>query len=197
MLRLIAVAAFLVSTAAQAALFDFGMPGTISIPANTPTLLPASIINRSGAVINFGCARVPCGGPDFGASAPSVVNGSFTFPNAGNDFYDQFVGLVLDPNEQFNFSIGLLEVNSSFLASALTFGFRFEDERAFVSPLVTQGQTAFGPTLFTASTAIPTLPELPGPIRNPISVPEPFGMAWFALLMAGVVIGRRGIPSRS
>src|SRR5450631_4465505 len=52
--------------------FAFGFSPAITVPANQEVLIPAAIINLGASTIDFGCAFVACGGPEFGAGVAAA-----------------------------------------------------------------------------------------------------------------------------
>jgi hypothetical protein len=95
--------------------FQFGISPSFTIVAGQEAPILAAIVNTGTNALEFGCARVPCGGLDFGAGfAPATdFPVEFNFGPSGNDgfsFYDQFVGLSLDPGGRFDFVFGRLTV---------------------------------------------------------------------------------------
>jgi hypothetical protein len=166
--------------------FDFGISPTITVMPNIDVVIPAAIINRGSDSLLFGCALVPCGGLDFGAG---LSNGpgeglnalQFTFfdPEA-IAFYQQFVGLVLLPNQRFDFLFGKMNFDPSIVLGNPsgtilhpTFDFRIDNAFSYIPVVIQVGeQTTFAPLEFQPSESV---------------VPEPnslvlLGTAGFGLL---------------
>ena len=155
--------------AASAISFDFGISPTIDVTQNVVVPIPAAIINRGSDPLVFGCALVSCGGLDFGASVTApfgegldALQFSFT-----SSFYPQFVGLVLQPNQRFDFLFGTIDFDPSVsvgnpFGTVLhpIFGFRIDDAFASVPVTITAGDhTSFAPPIFAPSSSSSVVPE--------------------------------------
>ncbi len=152
--------------------FQFGISPEITVRANERVLIGAAIVNRGTDTLNFGCARVSCGGLDFGAGVSdgsgeglNALNFMFLEPR-GDSFYSQFAGITLVAGERFDFLFGTIYFDPSNpignpLGTVLhpTFSFRFGADIALVTSTVSVGTDAvFSPFKFSDGNAPTTLP---------------------------------------
>src|SRR5688572_17568374 len=162
---------WLPSAATATPILSFTISPSITLATNVDVLIPAAITNVGTASIDFGCARTPCGGPDFGVGISAGPNEGLNalqvriLNSAGTGFYEQFVELQLDPGESFNFLFAVFNFDPSItignpLGTLLhpTFSFRFEDYFARVPALVAAGvETAFAPSVTVPVSERPTV----------------------------------------
>jgi hypothetical protein len=144
--------------------FQFGFSPSFTIVEGQEAFIPAAIVNTGLSALEFGCARIPCGGLDFGASfgAGTLFQNQFEFGPSGTgavSFYDQFVGLTLDPGERFDFVLGRLAVFAPLgteFHPMLTF--RIQEPVAFFSSIGRIGtEVRFSPLEFVDNR--PVIPE--------------------------------------
>jgi len=162
----------------------------VTVPAGVDVLLPAVIINGGSESIEFGCAKVPCGGPDFGVSIISAFGEGLNalqpelLDASGNGFHEQFAGLTLAPGGSFNFSFVNINFDPTIsvgnpLGNVLhpTFGFRFEGYRADVPITISTGDAlSFG-----GNVTVPLTTSL-----SP--VPEPPSLVLMAIGLIGSIV---------
>jgi hypothetical protein len=150
--------------------FQFGVSSPMTLVENQEVGVPAAIVNAGTEALIFGCARVPCGGLDFGASfAPDPMwPSNFEFGPSGTGaitFYDQFVGLTLNPGERFDFVVGRLNIFATPLGTGTrpTVGFRIGRLWAYHSPQVIAGtEVSFGP--------VELVDNQPAPVPEPATL---------------------------
>jgi len=151
--------------------FDVGLPTSITLVVGTPTPIPAAIINTSPDPLVFGCARMVCGGlhphAPFGIPLSddpflSYVQG----PSGSGSYEDQFVGLVLAPNERFDFTIFSFTLEATPPAPlAPFFQFLLQDGSNHVSspfvqpPIIAGDTTVISPLVFHSAPAPAIAPE--------------------------------------
>jgi len=170
--------ALLPVTASAAPILFLQLNTLVTVPAGVDVLIPAVIINGGSESIEFGCAKVPCGGPSFGVT---IISGFGEGLNAlqpelldasGTSFIEQFVGLTLAPGGSFNFSFVRINFDPTIpvgnpLGNILhpTFGFFFEGYRADVPITISTGDALFfggnvTVPLTTSSSPVPEPPSL-------------------------------------
>lgn len=96
--------------------FAIGIPEEITLVVGVPTAIPAAIINIRDTPLSFGCAHTGCGGIEpavpFSPGAFGAFLSQVEGPSGGSSYLDQFVGLVLAPDERFDFTLMRLTLNS-------------------------------------------------------------------------------------
>ncbi len=114
---LIIILAAVPASAVTIATFSVGVPEDVTLVVGTPTALTGTLINTGEQTLDFGCGTFGCTGiqvaPSVGFFYPSGQYLSFTYGTTGiTSFRQQFAGLVLSPDESFDFLFGLLTLTS-------------------------------------------------------------------------------------
>ena len=156
---------------ALASPFDFGFSSSITVVANVDVLIPAVIINHGVTAIDFDSATHILAVQAAPGEGLNALNLEFVRVS------EQFGGLILEPNERFDFIFGKINFDpSNSIGNPLgtilhpTFSFRVDTEEAGLASTISIGaETTLSPLTFVPST---------GPL---MSVPETGGALLYSL----------------
>lgn len=172
-----------------------GLPEEIALMVGVQTPIAAAIINTGNEAINFGCA---CDGiqpfAPFGSAYGlylSMVEG----PGGGSSYRNQFVGLVLNPDERFDFTIFTFTLTSDPLIpmpimAAFAIGLI---DPPFFQPVVTGGDvTAISALTFKEYQTEGDFPDVPT-----FPVPDHGSALWLASAVCAGLARRHGKHERT
>src|SRR5262249_41247910 len=120
--------------------FDFGFSSSITVVANVDVLIPAVIINRGVTAIDFDVVSAILGVRAAPGEGLNALNFEFLMIS------EQFGGLILEPDERFDFIFGKINFDPSNsignpLGTALhpTFTFQIDTEVAGLASTISIG----------------------------------------------------------
>jgi hypothetical protein len=153
--------------------FDFGTSPSITVIANQTVSIDAAIINTCSTPLDFGCGSFLCGGLSFVAYVTAGPGEGLNALNFSFGSFTPFIGLLLAPNQRFDFVFGTVDFDPSVtignpFGTVLhpNFGFKIaplpgaEAFDARVPTTISIGdQVSFSPITFVAATPGGVVPE--------------------------------------